>query len=93
MEPIKLTDTGEMLIIPEGSDLTEESPLSADGELGCHKWGDCNGVIHCSATATGWTVICDCCGWRNDDVPKEVKTCGDLRRFFAEEHAKKHAKK
>ncbi|MBI5071783.1 hypothetical protein HZB93_02730 [Candidatus Falkowbacteria bacterium] len=92
MKPIKLNETGETLIFPEGSDLAEESPLPADGVLGRHEWGDCTGMIHSYAVAAGWTVICDCCGW-HDDVPKEVATCGGLRQFLTEKRAKKCAKK
>lgn len=93
MEPISLNETGEMLIFPEGSDLTDESPLPDDGVLGRHEWAGCTGAIHSYTVATGWAVRCDGCGWHDDDVPKEVKTCGDLRRFFVEERAKKRAEK
>lgn len=92
MESIRLNETGEMLVIPEGSDLTDESPLPDDGVLGRHEWAGCTGAIHSYTVATGWAVRCDGCGW-HDDVPKEVKTCGDLRRFFVEGRAKKRAEK
>lgn len=85
MEPVRLTDTGEMLVIPGRPGLTDESPLPIDSMLGVHKWAGCSGGhFRLHDMPGGWTLLCTGCGM-HFNVPQEVRTYGELRAFLDEE--------
>lgn len=81
MKPIRLTNTGELLIVPEELGLTDESELLSGGVLGRHDYKGCpGGVVEFHEVLGGWVVACLGCGLRLE-VPKEVKTYGALRVY------------
>lgn len=86
MDPMRLTDTGEMLIIPGRPGLTDESNLPIDGFLGQHNcWkGEARGKVNFHEGASGWIVFCTGCSLRIE-VPESVRTYGELREFLAKE--------
>lgn len=88
MNPIPLTKTGEMLLVPEELGLTDESELVVGGFIGRHDWKGCpEGSVEFHETATGWMVLCTGCGLRLD-VPQTVRTYGELRAYIKKEFAK-----
>lgn len=85
MTPIPLTNTGEMVIIPEEAGLTDGSELRPDIFLGYHEWAGCpRGKVYLGEVISGWTVFCAGCG-THSEIPKEVSTIGQLREFLKKE--------
>ena len=88
MKPIPLTNTGEMLVPEEGSELTDRTELRDGMTLGRHNYKGClNGEFQLYEVITGWTMTCMGCGMQRQ-IPREVKTVGQLRAY-AEEFFKK----
>ncbi len=84
MKSIPLTNTGEMLIPSEESELTDDSELRDGMGLGRHDWKGCaGGEFQIYEVISGWTLTCMGCGMQRQ-IPREVKTVGELRAYAEE---------